>query len=91
MDHNNSRYNYEPLQGQEQIRTLTLRGISNGIVECTIQQIKVSESGYQAFSYVWGSEEKPFHALVWDAGGNGMNKCPSRRINSLAGSRSPRI
>jgi len=67
MDRNNSRYNYEPLQGPEQIRTLTLRGISNGVVECTIQQIKVSEGGYQALSYVWGSEEKPFHALVRDA------------------------
>ncbi|PMD60012.1 uncharacterized protein K444DRAFT_589727 [Hyaloscypha bicolor E] len=51
MDRNNSRYNYEPLQGPEQIRTLTLRGISNGVVECTIQQIKVSEGGYQALSY----------------------------------------
>ena len=67
MDPNDSRYNYEPLQGPEHIRILTLRGISNGAVECTIHQIKVSEGGYQALSYVWGSEEKPFHALVRDA------------------------
>jgi hypothetical protein len=67
MDPNDSRYNYEPLQGPEQIRILTLRGISNGAVECTIHQIKVSEGGYQGLSYVWGSEEKPFHALVRDA------------------------
>jgi hypothetical protein len=83
MDRNNSRYNYEPLQGPEQIRTLTLRGIPNGMVECTIQQIKVSESGYQALSYVWGSEEKPFHALVRDAGGKRHEQMPFTKNKQL--------
>jgi hypothetical protein len=83
MGRNNSRYNYEPLQGPEQIRTLTLQGISNGIVECTIQQIKVSEGDYQALSYVWGSEEKPFYALVWDARGKRHGRMPFKKKKQL--------
>jgi hypothetical protein len=83
MDPNSSRYNYEPLQGPQQIRILTLRGISNGAVECTIQQIKVSEGGYQALSYVWGSEEKPFHALVRDARGKRHGQMPFMKNKQL--------
>jgi hypothetical protein len=61
-----SSYVYKPLQELNSIRILTLCGISEAGVECTIEQIDVyhSTGTYQALSYVWGSEEKPFRAVV---------------------------
>ncbi|PMD30290.1 HET-domain-containing protein [Hyaloscypha variabilis F] len=76
MESPNLHYNYEPLLGPEHIRTLTLQGTSNGIISCTIQQISVTEGGYQALSYVWGSEEKLFHAQVLDADGRPVGTIP---------------
>ncbi|KAN0113321.1 HET domain containing protein [Hyaloscypha variabilis] len=76
MESPNLRYNYDPLLGPEHIRTLTLQGTSNGIISCTIQQISVTEGGYQALSYVWGNEEKPFHAQVLDADGRPVGTIP---------------
>ena len=58
------------------IRTLTLKGISNGIIECTIQHIGISEGGYQALSYAWGSGERPLHAAVVDEGGEQVGRIP---------------
>jgi hypothetical protein len=71
MEGLNLRHNYERLNDPE--------GISNDIVECTIQQIGVWEDGYQALSYVWGSEGKPFYALVRDAKGDWLGQIPSRK------------
>ncbi|KAN0112562.1 HET domain containing protein [Hyaloscypha variabilis] len=76
MEHHNTRYKYEKLHDSETIRTLTLQGISNGIVECTIQQIGLSDGGYQALSYVWGSEETPFYAVVTDGKGEKRGQIP---------------
>ncbi len=69
-------YKYEKLHDSETIRTLTLQGICNGIVECTIQQIGLSDGGYQALSYVWGSEEIPFYAVVTDGKGENRGQIP---------------
>jgi hypothetical protein len=66
-----SSYVYKPLQGLNSIRILTLCSISEAGVECTIEQIDVYQSTgtYQALSYVWGSEEKPFRAVVRESKG----------------------
>jgi hypothetical protein len=78
MEHLNIRYKYKKLHDSETIRTLTLQGISNSIVECTIQQIGLSDGGYQALSYVWGSEETPFYAVVTDAKGERQGQIPNK-------------
>jgi hypothetical protein len=46
-----------------------LLGLVGNTIECSLEQVKVSQGGYQALSYVWGSEERPFHALVRDSRG----------------------
>jgi hypothetical protein len=77
MEYHGRRYKYEPLNDEPgQIRTLTLQGISNGIIDCTIQQIKVSEGGYKALSYVWGSGKQPFYATVLDVHGERLGRIP---------------
>lgn len=76
MESPDTRYDYEKLHDLETIRTLTLQGISDGIIECTIQQIGVSDGGYQALSYVWGNEVKPFYALVVDDKGEKLGRIP---------------
>jgi hypothetical protein len=45
---------------------VTLCGVSEAGVECIIEQIDVCQSTgtYQALSYVWGSGEKPFRAVL---------------------------
>jgi hypothetical protein len=60
------RYDYEALTGSDKIRTIHLHATKDRI-ECSIQQISVTEGGYQALSYVWGSEETPFKAVIIDA------------------------
>jgi hypothetical protein len=83
MEGLNLRYNYERLNDPERIRTLALQAISNDIVECTIHQISVWEGCYQALSYVWGSEEKPFYALVRDAKGERLGQIPlTKNLNN---------
>ena len=57
------RYSYEPLRGPDCIRVLHLHQTKDRI-ECSIRQINVSDGGYQALSYVWGSSEKQFQAIV---------------------------
>jgi hypothetical protein len=59
------RYTHEPLRGPDYICILHLYQTKDRI-ECSIQQINVSERGYQALSYVWGNPEKPFRAIVRD-------------------------
>jgi len=59
------RYMYQPIEEPNQIRTLKLHATKERI-ECSLQQTKVLEGGYQALSYVWGTPEKPFSAFVLD-------------------------
>lgn len=69
-------YGYHPLSGADTIRILELHSNSTDSIECSLKAIKVSEGGYQALSYVWGSEEKPARALVRDAGGQTLGYIP---------------
>lgn len=56
-------YTYTPLQGPNTIRVLELLP-NQGYLECEIREIHYSVGGYYALSYVWGSPEKPFYAIV---------------------------
>jgi Heterokaryon incompatibility protein (HET) len=71
-------YRFQSLDGPDKIRILRLIGVTGGIIECTIDQISVSSGGYEALSYVWGSEERKFRAAVHDArnGGNLLGYIP---------------
>jgi hypothetical protein len=70
-----SRYVYETLEGQDKIRTLKLLS-TNERIECTLQQISVSEGGYQALSYVWGNPEQHSNAIVLDENGHELGYIP---------------
>lgn len=67
------RYRYEPITKSGVIRVLDLDTNTKDSLECSITQIKISEHRYQALSYEWGSEEKPFRILVY------AKKSPRRR------------
>jgi hypothetical protein len=70
-----SRYVYDTLNEPDKIRTMHLHATRDRI-ECTIQQISFLDGGYQALSYVWGSPEKPFKAIVVDENGNELGYVP---------------
>jgi hypothetical protein len=59
------KYSYRPLNGSNTIRILRLFDCIDRI-ECSIQQTSLSGNEYQALSYVWGSEERPYRAIVRD-------------------------
>lgn len=61
---NTALYTYQPL-GPDQIRVLDLLPTKHRI-ECRVRQIALSSGGYQALSYVWGSRDQPFQAIVVD-------------------------
>jgi hypothetical protein len=64
-------YQFKPLRGPNEIRILELlpsKGQYRSL-ECTIRHINYSEGGYQALSYVWGSEDRPFRLKVQDVAG----------------------
>lgn len=69
-------YEYHPLSGTDTIRILELHSDGAKSIECSLKVIGVFEGGYQALSYVWGSEEKPARALVRDAGGKTLGYIP---------------
>lgn len=69
-------YEYHPLSEADTIRILELESNSADNIECSLRVIRVAEGGYQALSYVWGSEEKPARALVRDAGGKILGFIP---------------
>lgn len=69
------RYTYEPLLGPDNIRILQLHH-TNDRIECSIRQINVSDGDYQALSYVWGSPEKPFRAIVHSEDGQIVGYVP---------------
>ncbi|KAF2110665.1 heterokaryon incompatibility protein-domain-containing protein [Lophiotrema nucula] len=69
-------YHFEPLGG-DTIRILTIHETSVGlssapgqnslqdeIIECSLEQIDYRNGGYHALSYVWGSEDRPYRAVV---------------------------
>ncbi|KAH8768520.1 heterokaryon incompatibility protein-domain-containing protein [Hyaloscypha finlandica] len=78
-----SRYVYETLEGQDKIRTLKLHSTKERI-ECTLQQISVSEGGYQALSYVWGNPEQHSYAIVLDENGHELGYIPLTKNLSSA-------
>lgn len=56
-------YCYEELSGPDKIRTIRLHATKSRI-ECSFDEISVSEGGFQALSYVWGVPEKPCKIVV---------------------------
>ncbi|KAE9379654.1 HET-domain-containing protein [Stipitochalara longipes BDJ] len=70
-----SGYIYEPLKEPSQVRILKLHATKERI-ECSLQQIKISDGGYQALSYVWGKPEKPFSAFVLGENGEELGYIP---------------
>ncbi|KAH8598539.1 heterokaryon incompatibility protein-domain-containing protein [Bisporella sp. PMI_857] len=58
-----NEYEYYPLEGENMIRVLILHE-NKSRLECSIRHIKVSDGGYQALSYEWGSSNTPFRILV---------------------------
>ncbi|KAF2671424.1 HET-domain-containing protein [Microthyrium microscopicum] len=61
--HAGHKYLYEELKHPDNIRILKLRR-TKAQLECTIHQIKYSDGGFQALSYVWGSPEMPHKMVV---------------------------
>ncbi|KAF6845460.1 ankyrin and het domain protein [Colletotrichum musicola] len=70
-------YKYPPLSGPDRIRTLELHATDSDTIECVLREVGVLENGYQALSYVWGTDEKPARALVRDGpDGNTLGYIP---------------
>jgi hypothetical protein len=69
------KYVYEPFTGPDRIRILMLHGTRDRI-ECSIEQISVLDGGYSALSYVWGSEQRPFRAIIRDHKGAALGYIP---------------
>lgn len=68
-------YKFKPLEG-EKIRVLKLHATQGDNIECSIEQINCSDGGYEALSYVWGSEERPFNTIVRDKYGINQGYIP---------------
>src|SRR6266496_3796183 len=58
-------YDYRPLKSPNSIRTLDVHGTKD-LIACSIRHVEYTEGGYQALSYLWGSEERPHRAIVVD-------------------------
>jgi hypothetical protein len=69
------RYVYEALSGPDKIRVLNLHDTKERI-ECSLQEVSVSEGGYQALSYVWGKPQQHFSARVFDENGDELGYIP---------------
>jgi hypothetical protein len=57
------------------MRTVKLHATKERI-EYSIQHISISDGGYQALSYVWGSPQQPFNAFVYDEDGKELGSIP---------------
>jgi Heterokaryon incompatibility protein (HET) len=57
------RYQYEPLCSSDMIRVLDICKEKSQLV-CTINQVPLIGSQYQALSYVWGSQDTPYQIVV---------------------------
>lgn len=62
------QYIYKLLTEPGQIRTLVLHSTTYRI-ECSTCNTPHQDGGYQALSYVWGSEDRPFEAVAIDSEG----------------------
>lgn len=70
-----AQYIYKRLTVPGQIRTLVLHSTTSRI-ECSICNAPHQSGGYQALSYVWGSEERPFKAVTIDSDGKEQGHIP---------------
>jgi hypothetical protein len=59
-------YSYQPFTAPHKIRVLHLLQAVPGDIQCRLEVKDFSEGGYQALSYVWGSDEKLHTAVVKD-------------------------
>jgi Heterokaryon incompatibility protein (HET) len=75
LDNKIPKYVYEELEDDNKIRVVHLLCTKDQI-ECSIRQIPWSEGGYQALSYVWGSEDRPFRAIILDNDGKSLGYIP---------------
>ena len=76
------RYTYQPLEYKHHVRLLRLHQVQEQI-ECSLKEIPLadteSDSKFEALSYAWGSEEKPFHAVIHDTRGPSLGYIPLTR------------
>jgi heterokaryon incompatibility protein (HET) len=76
LAHDIPQYIFKALDGPDKIRILKLHATTGDLLECSIQQINISEGGYQALSYVWGSEERKFRTIVRNDDGKALGYIP---------------
>ncbi|KAH6662497.1 heterokaryon incompatibility protein-domain-containing protein [Halenospora varia] len=69
------RYQYNPLSANDKIRVFHFQDTKSRL-ECTIKEIKLSDGGYTALSYEWGSQETPFRMFVRDRDGRALGYIP---------------
>jgi hypothetical protein len=75
MEDHLNEYVYEPLKGSDTIRVLRLHQTQDSL-ECDLQQIKYADGGYQAISYVWGTQEQLHKMIVRNDGGKNLGYTP---------------
>lgn len=71
MNAHQLEYKYDALVGSDTIRVLHLLPTQDRL-ECTLQQNTYLDGGYQALSYVWGSQEKQHKMIVRDGEGKSL-------------------
>jgi hypothetical protein len=69
------------LKSNEEIRAVEIVSNSGKDLECRIAHINITRENpqivrFEALSYVWGSQDKPFKILVWDNYGNSKGYIP---------------
>jgi hypothetical protein len=70
-------YQYEPLHDDKQfIRVIEIQKKRKNNLECVIRQIRISEGGYLALSYEWGSSVTPYSLLVRDEHDKQLSSLP---------------
>jgi len=70
------RSKYEEFTDPGQIRILHLHKTEGDTVEFDFKLVQHSDGGYQTLSYVWGSEDKLFRAIVRDETGTALGYIP---------------
>lgn len=69
------RYEYEPLNGPDEIRVLELSATKKRIEAC-ILHVSISSRSFQALSYVWGKPAQANEAVVVDKLGRAIGRIP---------------
>ncbi|KAI9699911.1 MAG: hypothetical protein M1820_006973 [Bogoriella megaspora] len=64
-------YIHQPLKQSGYVRLLKLHTLGEQI-ECSLKQFPLVEAKFEALSYVWGGEEKPFRAIIRDTRGRNL-------------------